>query len=419
MKKFWLFAFVVVFAVSFLAMPVLAKDDVIKIAIFEPLSGPFKYVGETKVWGLKFHAKQWNEKHGGLYGKKIEILAYDSQLKPDVAVKLATKAILKEKVHILAVGTGSHVAQAMMQLSKKYKKILITFSAEAASLTGELCNPYHFRVSLNTAMHSAGLAAFFEDKKDITKFGILCQDYNFGREAAEGFKRALKKFRPDAEIVMEDYHPLANKDFAPYITKVNASKAQVIFTANWGPDLSLLIKQGKNLGMKSQLACYYLEDGIALADVQDAADGHITCDVGTIYSTTEEQKAFNKDYHAVWKEVTGSDNTIYQWPGLAMIQSWHVRGLFEAAAKAGKWDVEAIIKAFEGLEYQGLNGKVVMRAEDHQLQAPATVIRIDSKAPRTFDESYPQAVFEATIPADKISIPLSETGCGRKAGQMK
>ena len=367
---------------------------------------------------MKFHAHQWNEAHGGLFGKKIEVMAFDSQLKPDVAVKLATKAILKDKVHILAVGTGSHVAQAIMQLAQKHKKILITYAAEAASLTGEFCNPYHFRVSLNTSMHSAALAAFFADKKDVTRFGILCQDYNFGREAAEGFKIALKKFRPDAEVVMEDYHPLANKDFAPYITKINSSNAQVIFTANWGPDLSLLIKQGKNLGLKAQLACYYLEDGIALMDVQEAANGHITSEIGTIFSPTPEQKEFNESYHKIWKEITGSDNRIYQWPGLAMIESWHVRGLFEAAQKVGQWDAAAIIKAFEGFEYQGLNGKVVMRAEDHQLQAPATVIRVDINAPRTFDERYPHAVFETTIPKEQISVPLAETGCGRKAGEL-
>ena len=77
-----------------------------KIAVFEPLSGPLKYLGDLSVASLKFHADEYNEK-GGLLGKQIEILAFDSQMKPDVANKLATKAILENKVNAIGTGVGS------------------------------------------------------------------------------------------------------------------------------------------------------------------------------------------------------------------------------------------------------------------------------------------------------------------------
>jgi len=43
---------------------------------------------------------------------------------------------------------------------------------------------------------------------------------------------------------------------------------------------------------------------------------------------------------------------------------------FKAVTKAGTDDVDSVIKAWEGLEYDGLEGKFVMRACDHQAVYP-------------------------------------------------
>ncbi|MBN2397927.1 MAG: ABC transporter substrate-binding protein, partial [Deltaproteobacteria bacterium] len=197
-----------------------AKYDTIRIASFEPRSGTFKMIGDAKTYGVQYNTRLWNEQHGGLLGKKIEVIPYDNQLKPDVAVRLATKAILEEKCNVLFSSTGSHIAKALQGVAEKYKVLFIMGVAEAASLTGEQCNPYSFRIALNTAMHSRAVARYFADKPEIKTFGIICQDYNFGYEAAEDFKKALKEFRPDAKLAVEIYHPIATKDFAPYITKL-------------------------------------------------------------------------------------------------------------------------------------------------------------------------------------------------------
>ena len=68
---------------------------------------------------------------------------------------------------------------------------------------------------------------------------------------AKAFKEQLKDYLPDAQIVGEDFPPLATKDFGPYITKVIAAKADAVFSGNWGPDARLLVKQARSLGLKA------------------------------------------------------------------------------------------------------------------------------------------------------------------------
>lgn len=416
-RKLLVMVAMVAFLASMLAQGTWAADT-FKIATFDPLSGPFKYIGDSYNWGLMFHALQYNQEKGGVLGKKIEIIPYDSQLKPDVAVRLATQAILEKKVNVIATGTGSHIAKALSQVAKKFRVPLVSYGAEAASLTGKGCNAYFFRISLNTAQHSGALAAFFLNKPKVNKVAIIAQDYNFGREAAADFKKALKKFRPDIKIVAEIFHPLMTKDFAPYITKLNASGAQWLFTPNWGPDLGLLIKQGRNLGLKAKGVTYFLEDGVQLRDVQDAALGWVTAEVGSIYNPNPKQQALNQAWHKVWRQIVTSKDTVYQWPGTTVLKTYLMRMLWDAANKVGNWDVPKIIKAWEGMKYNGLNGWVYMRAQDHQIQTPIPVIKVIPKQDNPFDKSYPGGKMVEMISIDKTTIPVKDTGCKRKAGRM-
>jgi len=45
------------------------------------------------------------------------------------------------------------------------------------------------------------------------------QDYAFGHAVADDFKKVITKVIPDAKIVGEDYAPIGQKDFGPYISK--------------------------------------------------------------------------------------------------------------------------------------------------------------------------------------------------------
>jgi branched-chain amino acid transport system substrate-binding protein len=393
-----------------------AQDKAVKIGIFEPLSGVSKYLGDLKVCGAKFHAARWNEKYGGLLGHKIEVLGYDDQFKPDVAVKMATKAILEDGVNLIWHGTGSHIAKVLAKTARKHNVIYLIGDAEAESLTGAEADAYHFRVGLSTAMHAKAIASYYKDKPNIKKFAVICQDYNFGHEAGEAFKRAIKKDRPDAEIAAEIYHPLMTKDFAPYITKLNAGNAQVIFTANWGSDLKLLLKQGKEFGLKGQIAGFFLEDITMLKDIQDAAVGHVWADKHSMFHPSGKQNAYNQEWHKRYKEFCGENiDSAWQYPPTTIQIASNLDMFFTAVQKVGAWDVPKIIKTLEGMEFEGFYGKVIMRAEDHQLLQPIPVMQF-VKENSLYHNEFPGAKLLRTIPLEETTIPLGETGCTRKAG---
>jgi ABC-type branched-subunit amino acid transport system substrate-binding protein len=393
-----------------LAVPVWAADT-FKICLLEVVSGPFKRSGDAYVLALEILAEEMNEK-GGILGKKVEIIVEDSLNKPDVAVRKARKHII-DGVKVFATGTGTHNALALGELAAKEKVIFISYGAEGESLTGKSCNANTFRVSPNTEQRSMAIANFLATKP-FKKFAIINQDYAFGHEAAEGFKRRIKQFIPNAQVVAEEFHPLALKDFGPYVSKVAAAKPDVIFTANWVVDLINVIKQSREMGIKVPFMCYYLYDPVAvLPGLGDTANGCWTCEGYFETVRTPGVKALlerwgkKPKYTEFQRTATGSIGRAYNG----------MKHFLEAVKKAKSLDVNKIIQTWEGMEWEGITGKMIMRPEDHQLLMPMFMAEI---IPPT-NEFYPNLPYLSepiVISLEKSTVPLNETGCTRKKGQF-
>jgi branched-chain amino acid transport system substrate-binding protein len=373
----------------------------IKLAVMEPLSGSFKDVGERYLEGVEYAAKVINEQ-GGINGKKVEIISIDDELKPDIAVRKATKVLLKENVKFFAGGVGSSVGGAMSDFAKKNNVLFFTYAMEAASLTGEKCNKNFFRAgTLNTDTHSYALAQWVA-KKGYKKVFMVAQDYSFGHQGLEAFERKLKELDPKAEIVGKVLHPVGTKDFAPYVSQIISSGAEVVFTPNWGSDLSLLIKQAKPLGLKAKFAAYFLNDETAITAIgnDDAVIGSVAAENYMLSINTEA----NKQFIETFKKEKGYYPSWTRGKAYSAVMFWA-----EAMKKAGSEDVDAVIKAWEGLSYDGPAGTWTMRAYDHQVQMPVWVAEIVAENPY-YEHAYVGPA--EAMAAELVSVPVEKTGCG-------
>ncbi len=79
----------------------------------------------------------------------------------------------------------------------------------------------------------------------------------------------------------------------------------------------------------------------------------------------------------------------------------------EAVKKAGSTDVPAVIKAWEGLTYDGPAGLWTMRACDHQAQVPYWFAEI---VPQSKFMNFPYVGDPIMIPAKDIEVSCEETG---------
>ncbi len=353
--------------------------DTIKIALVASFSGPAATVGEIFYISVLWAAHDIN-KRGGIMvdGKKklVEVIKADHQSKVPVCKQVCERMILQEKVNVLWGTNGSHLMKVINQVANQYKTIALC----AAALSDELYDAqnfsrYSFMTSFSTEQIGRGLAYFYgQIRKKEKKFYILCQDYLFGHSMANGFKVGLKEYYPDAEIVGEDYHKLFLTDFAPYLTKIKASGAEVIYTGDWIPDAANLLKQSRQMGITLPFANIFLDEPNMLHEVGvEGTEGLVHLSQYGVENPafkTPEQIKFYKAWNDLWKNKWKKPfNTMLYKHGTGNIGSYREQTywLLSVIERAGSTDPEKIIKVFEGDTYQYSNGKVMkMRACDHK-----------------------------------------------------
>jgi len=356
------------------ATPIIPSGDTIKIGLVEAFSGPSAAMGHMVAINVYWAVHDLN-KRGGIFVdgkmKKIQVILGNSMGKPAMTKKAAERLILKDKVDILWGTSGSHTSKIMSQVAKKYKTIYMNPMSLADSLhDGNNFSRYTFRTTVNTTMVGKALAYFYA-KRPETKFYILNQDYGFGHAIADAFKKGLKTFKPGAEIVGEVYHPLFSKDFAPYITQVKSSGAEVIFTGDWDPDASNLIRQARRMGVGLPFANIYADDVMTLKALgPQGGVGQVNANDYMISVDTPTNKVWLKAWNDQWKRGWGEpyDTIRYKWPrGVISRLVESTYWLLDVVSRAGSTDPEKIIKVWEGDKWVGFTGTLEMRACDHQV----------------------------------------------------
>jgi ABC-type branched-subunit amino acid transport system substrate-binding protein len=362
------------------ANPIIPTGDTIKIALVASFSGPAALVGQV-YWASALWAVHDINKRGGILvdGKKkmVELIKADHMSKPDQAKKITERMVLQEKVNVLWGTDGSNLQKIINETANKYKVI----SINTASLSDDLQDAtnfsrYAFQSSMSAEQLGRGQAYYYgKIKKKEKKFYVLCQDYSFGHVLADGFKKGLKEYYPDAQIVGEDYHKLFLTDFAPYLEKIKASGAEVIFTGDWIPDAANLLKQARQMGVALPVAHVFLDEPNFLHEVGvDGTKGLVQISqYGSENPTfkTPEQIKYYKTWNDLWKNKwkTPPYNSHLFEHGTGNIGSYveQTYWLLNVIARAQSTDPEKIIKVWEGDSYRFTNGKVIsMRACDHK-----------------------------------------------------
>ena len=384
--------------------------DTIKIAYLEPLSGGMANVGEEGAHNFQFVLDQLNAA-GGALGRKFELVPLDNKLSPQETL-IQLKTVIDQKIQYVVQGQGSSVAGALIEALNKHndrnpdnRVLFLNYAAVDPDLTNSKCSFWHFRLDANTDMKMAGLTDQIKKNPAIKKVFLINQDYAHGQQVARAATEMLKQKRPDIQIAGDDLHPLAKvKDFSPYIAKMKASGAYTVITGNWGNDLSLLIKAGKDAGLDVTWYTYYAGGPGVMLAVGDAGVGKVK----QIYDWNNNvanpaMEKFYSDFKKKYPEA--KDEFIFYRikPGLEMLS--------KAMEQVKSTDPTKVAYALEGMTYKGALGDVTMRKDDHQLLQNMymfTMDKVGTPGVKLAFEGSPYGLRTDTmIPAKDITLPTT------------
>lgn len=390
-----------------MCVPSMASKKPIKLGFVYIMSGPFSTYGRFAKQGAQLAIDEINAS-GGILGRKVEGYFEDSTAKPDVAIRAIRKLVYQVGVDCLIGLDSSGVAKTVAPLIPQMKVPLIITHAATPDVTGNLCNRYVFRISLNLAQNTKA-AAKIASRLKANLWTTIGPDYAFGHQSWEYFKKYLKELKPGVKFMPEDkvaFSPIKTTDFSPYITKIMQSKPEGVFISLWGGNLIDFIRQADQMGFFKGDFDVLMSLGAAtevLYALKDKMPEGIW--VGTRYWFLANNSPINVKFRNAYYKRFG------QYPSYNAHGAYSAVYVYKAAVeKAKSVDKDAVIRALEGLSIELPVGKITIRAADHQAITDACWGKTAA------DPAYPIRILKPMIifPGKEITRPIEETGCKKR-----
>ena len=208
---------------SFAIAGTAAAEDPIKLGILLTHVGPTAIFARYEDNGARLRIEQVN-KAGGIKGRQIEIVGYDTEGKPDRAGTLFRRLAQEDKVSAVIGPDSIYVLLGMSAVPTEVK----TFSM-AAPGNFELVNPKD-RAWVASAWTSNGYTmelslAYLKDKLKVNRIGLLTTADSIGELIARETTDVAKMVGIEmAEVASQ---PASDRDLLPSLTKLAALKPAI------------------------------------------------------------------------------------------------------------------------------------------------------------------------------------------------
>lgn len=329
--------------------PAAAAQDVIKIGHVAPLTGGIAHLGKDNENGAKMAVDEINAAGGLKVGDKsykLELMPEDDKADPKEGTVVAQKLVDGGAVAVV----GHLNSGTTIPASKIYSDASLSHvspSATAVRLT-EQGFKTTFRVVARDDKQGGALASFAKDSLKAKTVAIIDDRTPYGQGLADEFEKAIKA--ANVKVTAREFTNDKATDFNAILTKIRATKPDVIMYGGMDATAGPMAKQMKQLGIKAPLLA---GDGVCSPEFIKLAG-----DAASIMKCSQAGEDVNKlakgeEFKAKYKAKFGSEVQVYSPYSYDAIYV-----IAEAIKKAGKADRASITAALPTVSYTGLTGTI-------------------------------------------------------------
>lgn len=234
----------------------------IRIGTFLTVTGPASFLGDPELKTLQMVIQDLNAK-GGLLGRKVELVHYDTGGNAKEAVNFVKRLIKSDDVDIIVGGTTSGDTMAVIPDVEKEGIPLISL-AGAVDIV-EPVKKWVFKVAHSDRM---AVAKIYQDlrKQGLTKVALITGDGGFDKSGREQLRKLASEY--GIVIVADEAYGNKDTDMTAQLTKIRATDAQAIINFGFGQAPAMVTKNIKQLGIQLPV---YQSHGVASKTFIDLA----------------------------------------------------------------------------------------------------------------------------------------------------
>ena len=369
-------ALVLVVAVSAALAGSAQAQEVIKIGLILPLTGPFTPIGKQVENGVKLFMAT----HGStVAGKKIELIVKDDGNVADTTRRLAQELVVNDKVTYLAGFGLTPLALATAPIATQAKVPMIVMAAATAIITEQ--SPFIVRTSFTLPQATIPMADWAAKNK-IGKVVTLVSDYGPGIDAENAFKARFAS--AGGSIAGELRVPLANPDFAPFLQRARDAKPDALFVFVPAGQSATFGKQFVERGMD--------KSGIRLIGPGDVTDDDVLNQMGDVmlgvvtthHYSVAHPGAVNKAFvEAFTKQSGGVPNFmgVGGYDGMQLIYK-------AIEATKGSADGITIVNAMRGMTWESPRGPVQIDPRTRDIVQNIYVRKVEKKDGKLYNVEF-------------------------------
>ena len=363
---------------AFVLPRIVLAEDTIKLGSVLDTSGPFDAYGKPMDKALQLAVARIND-GGGLLGKKIEVVSYDTQSDMALYTQYGQQLTRQDKVDVVHGGILSASREAIRQTMRKTK----TLYFYNVLYEGGVCDRNIFINGVTPSQQVEALVPYAMGKSG-KKVYILAADYNYGQITANWIQKFIAE--NDGETVGADFFPLDVSDFGSTIAKIQSARADLVIAPLVG---------GAHLSFFRQWAASGMKDRIPLASTtMGVGNEHkvLTPEEGNgimvAYNYSQElDTPENAAFKAAWADAFNGDQSMHE---IAVSQYHGILTWAAGVDKAGSLERDAIIDALEtGISIDGPGGKVTVDPKTHHAILDVHIMEIENQAMKLI-ETLPQ-----------------------------
>lgn len=352
-----------------------AQDD-IQIGVPLMLSGPGAFAGEASKRTLDMLAEELNAK-GGAGGRQVKLIYYDTEGKPDVAVRVINRLVKSDQVDAVIGPIASWEAVAVKQVLEQAGVPTLMLSATRATV--DPLSSCIFKLPVDDAIVVSRVFAHLKEN-NIAKVALISSQDGFG----DGGQRELlaQAGNYGVEIVFDEKFSMEDTDLAPLLNKVKRTDAQALI--NWSSSRAPIIVTNTYRQVGLDIPLIHSQAAISPAVLNGAGEnGEGMLAAGAKFEAAAElpdsdpQKAVIVSYRDTYMAAFGEAPNQF---GAGAYDAFNI--LTAAIEKAGT-EPEAVCDAIEQTRgHAGLGGVYNYSDTDHAGLAADSVVIYEVRSGR-------------------------------------
>jgi branched-chain amino acid transport system substrate-binding protein len=242
----------------------------IKIGVVSCLSGSLSTFGVSSVQGTRLAAEEINSA-GGILQQRLTLIVDDNQSKAGETARIVRKFLTQDRVVAILGDLTSSLTMEAAPLAQNAHVPLLTPSATNVAITP--IGNFIFRSCFTDPFTGRVMARFALDHLDARRAVIMTdikQDYSIG-VAAE-----VKQYfgAHGGQLLDELSFGSSDTDFRAQLSKLKAARPDVIFLPAYYPEVGLILREARLLGVTAPFVGGEGWDSPALVQIAGkSADG--------------------------------------------------------------------------------------------------------------------------------------------------